>query len=110
MVGAQREAGEGAHFALLRGNGAGAVNPYLALETAASLRDEGAYIPADIDDDELIRRLKDRGHDNEFITKRMELAAKQRNKIDEFDYVVDNKDINTTISKILNIIYKLEDS
>ena len=64
----------------------------------------------DIDDDELIRRLKDRGHDNEFITKRMELAAKQRNKIDEFDYVVDNKDINTTISKILNIIYKLEDS
>ena len=64
----------------------------------------------DIDDNELIKRLKDRGHDNEFIEKRMELAADQRNKINQFDYVVDNKDINTTISNILNIIYNLEES
>jgi len=64
----------------------------------------------DIDDNELIKRLKDRGHDNEFIEKRMELAADQRNKINQFDYVVDNKDINTTISNILNIIYSLEES
>ncbi len=64
----------------------------------------------DIDDDELIKRLKDRGHDNNFIEKRMELAAAQRSKINEFDYVVDNKDINTTISNILNIIYNLEES
>ena len=64
----------------------------------------------DIDDNELIKRLKDRGHDNEFIEKRMELAAAQRNKINQFDYVVDNKDINTTISNILNIIYSLEES
>ena len=64
----------------------------------------------DIDDNELIKRLKDRGHDNEFIKKRMELAASQRNKINQFDYVVDNKDINTNINNILNIIYNLEES
>tara|TARA_B100000029_G_scaffold343705_1_gene336107 strand:- start:151 stop:684 length:534 start_codon:yes stop_codon:yes gene_type:complete len=64
----------------------------------------------DIDDDELIKRLNDRGHDNKFIQDRMELAAKQRSKIDDFDYVVNNKDINTTISNILNIIYNLEGS
>ena len=52
--------------------------------------------------------MKDRGHDNKFIEKRMELAAAQRSKINDFDYVVDNKDINTTISNILNIIYNLE--
>ena len=62
----------------------------------------------DIDDNELIKRLKDRGHDNKFIEKRMELAAAQRSKINDFDYVVNNKDINTTISNILNIIYNLE--
>ena len=32
----------------------------------------------DIDDKELINRLKNRGHNSEFITKRMELASKQR--------------------------------
>ena len=37
----------------------------------------------------------------------MELAAAQRSKINDFDYVVNNKDINTTISNILNIIYNL---
>jgi len=64
----------------------------------------------DIDDDELIKRLNDRGHDNNFIQERMKLAAEQRSKINDFDYVVDNKDINTTISNILNIIYNLEES
>ncbi len=64
----------------------------------------------DIDDDELIKRLKDRGHNDDFINKRMDLAATQRSKIHEFDYVVDNKDINTTINNILNIIYNLEES
>ncbi len=64
----------------------------------------------DIDDDELIKRLKDRGHNDDFINKRMDLATTQRSKIHEFDYVVDNKDINTTISNILNIIYNLEES
>ena len=32
----------------------------------------------DIDDKELINRLKNRGHNSEFINKRMELASKQR--------------------------------
>ena len=85
----------------------------LEVNGASKLLDEnedfiGIFI--DIDDNELIKRLKDRGHDNEFIEKRMELAADQRNKINQFDYVVDNKDINTTISNILNIIYSLEES
>ena len=48
------EACEVAHFALLIGYGAGGVNPYLALESAANLRDDGAYIASDIDDETLV--------------------------------------------------------
>ena len=63
-----------------------------------------------IDDNELIKRLKDRGHDNKFIEKRMELAAAQRSKINDFDYVVNNKDINIS-KKIdnINLIEQLSD-
>jgi glutamate synthase domain-containing protein 2/glutamate synthase domain-containing protein 1/glutamate synthase domain-containing protein 3 len=43
------DAREVAHFALLIGYGAAAVNPYLALETIAQLIEEGAYVPADLD-------------------------------------------------------------
>jgi glutamate synthase domain-containing protein 2/glutamate synthase domain-containing protein 1/glutamate synthase domain-containing protein 3 len=43
------EAREVAHFALLIGYGAAAVNPYLALETIEELIEDGSYIPADLD-------------------------------------------------------------
>jgi glutamate synthase domain-containing protein 2/glutamate synthase domain-containing protein 1/glutamate synthase domain-containing protein 3 len=43
------EAREVAHFALLIGYGAGAVNPYLAFETIAELIEDGAFVPKDLD-------------------------------------------------------------
>ncbi|MEZ4353664.1 MAG: glutamate synthase large subunit [Myxococcota bacterium] len=43
------EAREVAHFALLVGYGAGAINPYLAFETVHDLIDQGAYVPGDLD-------------------------------------------------------------
>ncbi len=64
----------------------------------------------DIDNNELIKRLETRGHDNDFITKRMNLANQQRSKSNEFDYIIKNVDINTTVNKILDLIYKLEES
>ena len=64
----------------------------------------------DIENSELIKRLENRGHDQEFITKRMNLANKQRNKINKFDYVIKNVDINTKVKKILDLIYKIEES
>ena len=64
----------------------------------------------DIEDSELIKRLKERGHDIEFINKRMKLAEEQRSKLKEFDYIVKNVDINTTVKKILDIICNLEES
>jgi glutamate synthase domain-containing protein 2/glutamate synthase domain-containing protein 1/glutamate synthase domain-containing protein 3 len=42
------EAREVAHFALLIGYGAGAVNPYLAFETIAQLVEEGTFVPEDL--------------------------------------------------------------
>ena len=64
----------------------------------------------DIDNDELIKRLIERGHDEDFIDKRMSLANEQRNKISKFDYIVKNVDINTTVKNILDIICNLEES
>tara|TARA_B100001250_G_scaffold6338_1_gene5337 strand:- start:2052 stop:2585 length:534 start_codon:yes stop_codon:yes gene_type:complete len=64
----------------------------------------------DIENDELINRLKTRGHNPEFISKRMQLASEQRSKINEFDYIVKNVDINTTVNNILDIICNLEES
>ncbi|MFK7894340.1 MAG: glutamate synthase large subunit [Myxococcota bacterium] len=43
------EAREVAHYAMLVGYGAGAINPYLALETVRDIVDEGSYVPADLD-------------------------------------------------------------
>jgi len=63
----------------------------------------------DIDDKELIQRLTKRGHDEAFIDERMRLAEYQRSFQDKFHYKVDNKDINTTVNKILDIIYSLEE-
>ena len=63
----------------------------------------------DIDDKELVNRLKNRGHNSEFIAKRMELADKQRNHKDKFHFKIDNVDINTSVNDIIDIIYKLED-
>ena len=42
------EAREVAHFALLIGYGAGAINPYLAFETIAQLIEEGTFVPEDL--------------------------------------------------------------
>tara|TARA_B100001250_G_scaffold396458_1_gene402471 strand:- start:905 stop:1438 length:534 start_codon:yes stop_codon:yes gene_type:complete len=64
----------------------------------------------DIENEELIKRLKERGHDEIFINKRMALANEQRSKINDFDYIVKNVDINTTVKNILDIICNLEES
>jgi glutamate synthase (NADPH/NADH) large chain len=48
------EASEIAHFALLIGYGAGAINPYLAFETAAGLLEDGTYVPEGIDEDKAV--------------------------------------------------------
>ncbi|HEB91393.1 MAG TPA: glutamate synthase large subunit [Deltaproteobacteria bacterium] len=45
------EAREVAHFALLVGYGAGAINPYLAFETVEDLVDEGIYVPEGLDEE-----------------------------------------------------------
>jgi glutamate synthase domain-containing protein 2/glutamate synthase domain-containing protein 1/glutamate synthase domain-containing protein 3 len=43
------EARDVAHFALLCGYGAGAINPYLALETVDELIQDGTFVPEEID-------------------------------------------------------------
>ncbi len=69
---------------------------------------KGIFI--DIDDYELINRLKNRGHDAAFIKKRMKLANLQREKKELYQYHVDNEDIKTSVNQILDIIYELEES
>ncbi|MBL6836113.1 MAG: AAA family ATPase [Candidatus Actinomarina sp.] len=69
---------------------------------------KGIFI--DIDDYELINRLKNRGHDSTFIKKRMQLANLQREKKELYQYHVDNEDIKTSVNQILDIIYELEES
>ena len=63
----------------------------------------------DIDDEELISRLQKRGHDETIIDERMRLAEYQRSFMEKFKYKINNKDINTTVNKILDIIYSLEE-
>jgi glutamate synthase domain-containing protein 2/glutamate synthase domain-containing protein 1/glutamate synthase domain-containing protein 3 len=48
------EAREVAHFALLIGYGAGAINPYLAFETGLALVEEGAYVPEDLGEEQMV--------------------------------------------------------
>jgi len=64
----------------------------------------------DIDDYELVKRLKNRGHDQNFIDKRMQLASLQREKKSQYQYHVDNVDIKSSVNQILDIIYALEES
>ena len=64
----------------------------------------------DIDDNELVKRLKNRGHDQNFIDKRMQLASLQREKKSQYQYHVDNVDIMSSVNQILDIIYALEES
>ena len=40
----------------------------------------------------------------------MNLANEQRSKINEFDFIVKNVDINTTVKEIIDIICNLEES
>ena len=68
----------------------------------------GVFI--DIDDNELVKRLKNRGHDQNFIDKRMQLASLQREKKSQYQYHVDNVDIMSSVNQILDIIYALEES
>tara|TARA_B100001109_G_scaffold32424_1_gene25485 strand:- start:773 stop:1306 length:534 start_codon:yes stop_codon:yes gene_type:complete len=75
-----------------------------------SQNEEFIGIFIDIDDNELINRLKNRGHDESFIEKRMQLANAQREKKSYYQYHVDNVDINTSVNQILDIIYSLEES
>ena len=49
------EAREVAHFALLIGYGAGAINPYLAFETIAQLVEEGTFVPEDLGFDKAVK-------------------------------------------------------
>jgi glutamate synthase (NADPH/NADH) large chain len=52
------EAREGHHFALLIGYGAGAINPYLALDTLAGMREEGLMEPSITHEDAVKHYLK----------------------------------------------------
>ena len=75
-----------------------------------SQNDEFVGIFIDIDDNELVKRLKNRGHDENFINKRMQLASIQREKKSHYQYHVDNVDIKSSVNQILDIIYSLEES
>jgi len=75
-----------------------------------SENDDFIGIFIDIDDNELVKRLKNRGHDENFINKRMQLASIQREKKSHYQYHVDNVDIKTSVNQILDIIYALEES
>jgi guanylate kinase len=75
-----------------------------------SENDDFIGIFIDIDDNELIKRLKNRGHDENFIDKRMQLASIQREKKSHYQYHVDNVDIKSSVNQILDIIYALEES
>tara|TARA_Y100000022_G_scaffold41431_1_gene34188 strand:- start:7378 stop:7911 length:534 start_codon:yes stop_codon:yes gene_type:complete len=75
-----------------------------------SENDDFIGIFIDIDDNELVKRLKNRGHDENFIDKRMQLASIQREKKSQYQYHVDNVDIKSSVNQILDIIYALEES
>jgi len=75
-----------------------------------SENDDFIGIFIDIDDNELVKRLKNRGHDENFIDKRMQLASIQREKKSHYQYHVDNIDIKSSVNQILDIIYSLEES
>ena len=75
-----------------------------------SENDDFIGIFIDIDDNELVKRLKNRGHDDNFINKRMQLASIQREKKSHYQYHVDNVDIKSSVNQILDIIYALEES
>ena len=75
-----------------------------------SENDDFIGIFIDIDDNELVKRLKNRGHDENFIDKRMQLASIQREKKSQYQYHVDNVDIKSSVNQILDIIYELEES
>ena len=75
-----------------------------------SENDDFIGIFIDIDDNELVKRLKSRGHDENFIDKRMQLASIQREKKSHYQYHVDNVDIKSSVNQILDIIYALEES
>jgi guanylate kinase len=75
-----------------------------------SENDDFIGIFIDIDDKELVKRLKNRGHDQNFIDKRMQLASIQRGKKSQYQYHVDNVDIKSSVNQILDIIYALEES
>ena len=75
-----------------------------------SENDDFIGIFIDIDDNELVKRLQNRGHDENFIDKRMQLASIQREKKSHYQYHVDNVDIKSSVNQILDIIYELEES
>ena len=75
-----------------------------------SENDDFVGIFIDIDDNELVKRLKNRGHNSNFIDKRMQLASIQREKKSNYQYHVDNVDIKSSVNQILDIIYALEES
>jgi len=61
----------------------------------------------DIDNEYLIERLNKRDHtDDIFITKRMDLANKQRKHKEFFKYNIFNNEINATVNQVNDIINK----
>jgi glutamate synthase domain-containing protein 2/glutamate synthase domain-containing protein 1/glutamate synthase domain-containing protein 3 len=52
------DASEVAHFAMLIGYGAGAINPYVAFETGSELLEEGIYVPEDVSDEQAFENYK----------------------------------------------------
>ena len=47
--------------------------------------------------------------DEDFINKRMILANSQREHSAEYDYYIENQDLNTAVNNIIDIICKLEE-
>ena len=78
------------------------------IEAFNSSSDNMRYIFIDIDDNVLIERLNERGHDDQFIEERMNLAKEQRESKGNFDYIIKNIDLKATIKEILDILYDLE--
>ena len=60
----------------------------------------------EVDDDELRNRLKKRGESDEEINLRLSRAPLEREYKSDYDYIIENKDLEETVNKISDIIDK----
>ena len=68
--------------------------------------DQIVSIFLEVDDDELRNRLKKRGESQEDIDLRLSRAPLEREYKIDYDYVIENKDLEETVKKISDIIDK----